>query len=472
MPILSKPASTLSSTLTLCFAAVSEATKALVEATLLKENTGASFTQTAVVDGKAAHTQHVFVEETASEEAVRVALGNAIREASKWGETEIDLLFEGASAEKQAFVLPLLGEAFGLTLYKFKGYKTAPAAPEFTISVVSDLSEQEVSTLIEKGANIALGTNIARNTINEPADVIYPLSFAKLAAQYGEEFGFACEIMEKDLLTEKGFNLHLAVGQGGAHPPVLAKLTYTGASEETPFTALVGKGVTLDSGGYCLKEAKNMQLLKMDMGGAAAVLGAMCAIAKNKLNANVIALIPLCENFIGKSAYLPGAVITSLSGKTVEVTNTDAEGRLILADSLYYASTMENVDKVIDIATLTGSAAVTFGTVCAAAFTNNDALLASVQAVGTECGELLWQLPLYDEYRALLMSGIADMQNSASAPMAGAISAGMFLKEFVGEKEWLHIDMAGASMSMAEMGYKPNGINGYGARLLYHYIAK
>lgn len=456
------------SQITVCCGA-SETASNLIKASALKETTGQSFLSSNVSGESVVYSLCGYISKDATTEQTRVALGDFVRVLYKKKVKEFCISLECFADEKQLVLL--LGEVCSLACYTFDKYKTTePKAFEPTIYVDCSLSSDEFSTLVQTGQNIAYGSIVSRNLADEPADVINPESFATLAEEYAKEFGFSFEKLSKSDLEAQGFGLHLAVGACSVNPPCLVKLTYTGASANTPYTALVGKGVTFDSGGYCLKGGAMMYKMKSDMSGAAAVMGAMCAIAKNKLSANVLAIIPLSENLIGKEAFLPGVVLTSRSGKTVEITNTDAEGRLLLADSLDYVSTMDEVSNVIDIATLTGSAMATFGGVYSACLTNSDTLYKDIEEVGRNCGELIWQLPLHDEYKNLLKSPIADYANSAGVPKAGSISGGMFLKEFVGEKSWAHIDMAGAGSSAKDTGYTPKGSTGYGARLFYYYV--
>lgn len=471
MPLLLKTNQENLSTIKICNGEFSETVKSLIQAEAIKETTGEKFLATSVCSGVIVHSLCGYISSDATTEELRVALGDFIRVFFKKKISQFCITFEGFSDDVIKSLVELLGEVLELSCYTFDKYKTnEPQVLEPTVYVECRLSSDEFSSLAQKGQHIADGAVIARNLANEPADILNPDSFATLAEEYAKAFGFSFEKMTKADLKEQGFGLHLAVGAGSVNPPCLVKLKYTGTSLSTPYTALVGKGVTFDSGGYCLKSGGMMYKMKSDMSGAAAVLGAMCSIAKNKLQANVLALIPLSENLIGRDAYLPGVVLKSRSGKTVEITNTDAEGRLLLADSLDYVSTMDEVSDVIDIATLTGSSVATFGGVYSACLTNSSTLYSNIEEIGRSCGEFIWQLPLHNNYKHLLKSPIADFSNSSGVPMAGAISAGMFLKEFVGEKTWAHIDMAGVGNSKKDTGYTPEGSTGYGARLFYYYI--
>ncbi len=210
--------------------------------------------------------------------------------------------------------------------------------------------------------------------------------------------------------------------------------------------------------------------MKSDMGGAAAVIGLMCAVTKTKLKRNLICAIPTCENMIGSGAYRAGDVIDTLSGKTVEVSDTDAEGRLIIADAIYYLSSNDSVTHVIDIATLTGASALTFGSVCSAVISNNDDFYNSLQKASEKTSELIWRLPTFPEYKGYLASSIADIANKSSRKGASTILGGMFIEEFVNKKPWLHIDMANKNASMMPSGYTPKGPTGYGVRLLYQLL--
>ena len=260
----------------------------------------------------------------------------------------------------------------------------------------------------------------------------------------------------------------LAVGQGSLHPPRLVVMEYRGTGARGKPTALVGKGITFDTGGISLKPGANMELMKHDMAGGAAVLGAMQAAAALKLPVNLVGLVPLAENMPDGRAYKPGDVVTTLSGQTVEINNTDAEGRLVLCDALHYVQRFKPA-AIIDLATLTGACVVALGHNATGVMGSDSRLLKAMVQAGEATGERLWELPLWEEYGELMKSDIADLKN-AGGPHAGTISAGWFLKQFVGTNKWVHLDIAGAAWEDKGRHYLPKGATGVGVRLLVEYL--
>ena len=262
----------------------------------------------------------------------------------------------------------------------------------------------------------------------------------------------------------------LEVARGSENPPRLIVMKYNGDSEnKEDIIGLVGKGLTYDSGGLSIKSTAGMVTMKSDMGGAAAVIGAMSAITKLKAKANVVAVVATCENMISGKCYRPGDIINSMGGKTIEVLNTDAEGRLTLIDAVNYIIEKEHATKVVDIATLTGAVISALGITATGVVANNDFFYNRLEQASKICDEKVWRLPAFDEYKELIKSDIADLKN-IGGPKAGTITAGLFIGEFVGEKPWLHLDIAGTSWSEKDSSYESKGGTGCGARLLYHLI--
>lgn len=451
---------------------ISAQTSTLIESELFKKSTKDMFTTSSVEDGKVVVTTYLYAEKDLSDEKLREVYCLPIKDMARRKVNSYAICFDGeADCDFIKKSLPLFGEVFGMVTYKFEGYKSVkPPVSETTIEFVCDVAQGEFDQLVAQGLNIAQGVNVARDTINAPSDVITPRAFAELATERGKECGFEVAVYNEKELAEMGFGGLLAVGRGALNETTLAVLKYTGDKPDVPYTAVIGKGVTFDAGGYHLKDTASIGFMKVDMGGAAAALGATCAVAQNKVKANLLTVIPLCENLIGKEAFIPGCVITMLSKKTVEITNTDAEGRLIMADGLHFASEKEEVGRVIDIATLTGATAIIFGGACAAVTTNNSEFLDELQKSSDYCGEKIWQLPMFDKYKDRIMSKIADYCNSPMSKTAGAIAAGMFLREFVNQKPWVHIDIAGITVAMADENYTPPGPIGYGVRLIYNLL--
>lgn len=317
---------------------------------------------------------------------------------------------------------------------------------------------------VARGRILAEAQNFTRELANEPANRLTPLILAERARAMAAESGLEFEMLDQDRMRQLGMGALLAVAQGSEQPPALIIVRYRPAAAPSSgdHLGLVGKGVTFDTGGVSIKPAEGMEKMKYDMSGGAAVLGAMRAIAQLKPRIPVTALVPAVENMVGGRAQRPGDIITSLAGKTVEVLNTDAEGRLILIDALTYAQRL-GCTHLVDAATLTGAIVVALGNVNIGAFTNNDAMLARVMAAAQAEGEKMWRMPLDDEYKELLKSAFADMANIGGR-WGGAISAAWFLREFVGETPWVHLDIAGTAWLDDAKPHMAKGPTGVGVR--------
>lgn len=311
---------------------------------------------------------------------------------------------------------------------------------------------------IDRGEIIGEATNLTRELVNLPAADIYPESFAKRAQQAAKDFGFDCEILDEKQLKKEKMNSLLGVAQGSDRPARVASLSYMGAGEGAPVLSFVGKGVTFDSGGLSLKPNDGMKTMKCDMAGAATVLGAMTAIARLKLPVNVCGYLGLVENMVNGNSYKLGDVLTARNGVTIEVLNTDAEGRLVLADVLSYAVD-QGANQIVDLATLTGACVVALGEEMTGVFTNDqkwcDELLKSAEVVD----ELAWQMPTHDFFADLLKSDIADCKN-VGARWGGAITAAKFLEKFVSETPWVHLDIAGPSFASSNKSEREGGATG------------
>ncbi len=362
-------------------------------------------------------------------------------------------------------------EAFHLANYTFEQYKSK-AAPS-PVQEVSFLSVEEaaMSAAVEEANICAEGIMKARDVINTPTMDMSPDDMAQEAIKAGEVCGFKVTVLGKEEILANKMGALWAVGKGSAHEPRFIIMEYKGAEDCDTAIALVGKGVMYDSGGYNLKSS--LTYLYTDMAGGGAVLGAMMAIAKAKLKVNVYGLIPACENMLSRDAYLPGDVVTSMSGKTIEVDNTDAEGRVVLADALTYAFRVLNVEKAIDAATLTGAVTSALGTRTAAFMTNDEELRQLINTASANSCEKMWELPLDEELRPSLNSHIADIKNSVGSSNmgGGSIVGGLFLQEFA-EGNWAHLDIAAVNRDYSgSQPYAPKGASGFGASLMYH-IAK
>ncbi|NMA83571.1 MAG: leucyl aminopeptidase, partial [Epulopiscium sp.] len=284
-----------------------------------------------------------------------------------------------------------------------------------------------------------------------------------------EAVGIQVEIYGRDQIEELGMEAFLAVTEGSAEEPQFIVMTWNGEPNSDKKMALVGKGLTFDSGGYSLKPSAGMETMNTDMAGAASVIGAMKALALSKVEKNVVGIIAACENLISGAAYKPGDIIGSMSGKTIEVLNTDAEGRLTLADALWYAVKEVKADEVIDIATLTGACVVALADINTGAITNNESLMNEVKNAAEIAGEPVWELPTNDDYKELIKGTFGDLKNTGGRG-AGTITAGLFLQEFVDDTPWVHLDIAGTSHLSTARGYLPKGATGVPVKTLYYLV--
>ncbi|MBM3162332.1 MAG: leucyl aminopeptidase [Chlorobi bacterium] len=318
----------------------------------------------------------------------------------------------------------------------------------------------------ETGRIVGSCQNRARDLVNLPGNLLNAEDISRAAAESGARGGYEVTVFGKEEIESMGMGGLLAVNKGSVHPPTFTVLDYRPAGKPSKTVALVGKGVTFDSGGISLKPSEGMGEMKSDMAGAAAVIGALEAVSLLKLPVRVIGFLPATDNMPSGSALKPGDVITTFSGITVEVGNTDAEGRLILADALIYAKKQYDPDIIIDLATLTGACIVALGYGVAGLFSNNDRLSEDICNAGQRTGEKVWRMPLWEEYAEMIKSDVADVSN-LGARGAGSVTAAKFLETFIdGHKKWAHIDIAGPSFSTGKSGAKATGATGFGVRLL------
>jgi leucyl aminopeptidase len=316
----------------------------------------------------------------------------------------------------------------------------------------------------DKGRILAEATSLARDMVNEPANYMTPSSMAKVAADLAKTYRLELEVLERQEMRKLGMGALLGVTQGSRQPPKFIVLRYKGGTSAKVDLALVGKGVTFDAGGISIKSAEGMVEMKGDMAGGAAVMAALSAIAQLKLRLNVAALIPCTENLPSGEALKPGDVLTAMNGKTIEVISTDAEGRLVLADALSYAAKL-GARRIVDVATLTGACHVALGNDCSGVFGNNQELVDKLIAASAVAGELMWQLPMYEQAKEQSKSEVADIKN-VGGRWGGAITAAHFLAEFVGDTPWVHLDIAGTSLAEKERGYTVKGATGVAVRTL------
>ena len=360
--------------------------------------------------------------------------------------------------------------AEGLTLAQFEGgrYKTAGYDP-FELTALSIGVEERTQTAAERAAHrghvIGLHCNVARQLDNEPGNTLTPSVFAARLSQIARDGGLTVDVLDHNELERLGMGMLLGVGRGSSDPPRLVAIRYDpGGAAASPVLGLVGKGITFDTGGISIKPAADMDRMKDDMAGGAAVACAMCAIAELKAPIRVIGVIPIAENMPGGRAIRPGDVLRSASGKTVEVINTDAEGRLILGDALWYAKQM-GATHLVDVATLTGAISVALGKITSGLFGTPATFVEHVREIAERAGDRCWPLPLFDEYKDQLRSEIADMINTGGR-LGGAITAALFLKEFTGGLPWIHLDIAGTAWADENKPFMPKGPTGVGLRTL------
>jgi len=352
-----------------------------------------------------------------------------------------------------------------LVTYAFRKYQRpepdeAPRFEQLTLQLEEAPGDDYLARIEATLAAVAY----ARDLVTEPANILYPESFAKRCLEL-EKLGVEVRIMSPAELERLGMRAILAVGQGSVRPPYVVVMRWRGSDAEEPL-ALIGKGVCFDTGGISLKPAAGMEEMKWDMGGAAAVVGAMHGLAGRKAKAHVVGIIGLVENMPSGSATRPGDVITTMAGKTVEVINTDAEGRLVLADLVHYTREELKPAAMIDLATLTGAVIVALGHENAGLFATDEGLASTLLEAAKETGEALWRLPLGKPYSKHIKSQIADIKNVGRGREAGASAGAVFVQEFAGDVPWAHLDIAGVTWSSRDLPLSPKGATGFGVRLL------
>ncbi len=376
--------------------------------------------------------------------------------------------------ESRASVLPedagqAIAEGLAQGVWQFSELKRPPEDKKPALERVDVLAPADTEAVARGhrvGAALGAGQTLARGIQVLPGNVCTPTYVARAASEIASRHGFGITVLDKAAIVKEKMGALLAVAQGSAEEPRFIALEYKGA-ENAP-VVLVGKGVTFDTGGISIKPAQNMEDMKYDMSGAAAVLGTFEALGRLRPPVHVVGLIPSTENMPSGTAVKPGDVITSMSGKTIEVINTDAEGRLILCDALAYAKRYQPAC-VIDIATLTGAVVVALGHTATGLMGSDDSLIEGVRAAGERAGERVWPLPLWDEYRDLMKSDIADVKNAGGRP-AGSISAGWFLREFVDGFPWAHLDIAGTAYTDRDEATRVKGPTGIGVRLFSEFV--
>jgi len=358
--------------------------------------------------------------------------------------------------------------ALGMLLgtYNFDQFKTKKKDEDIEISVeIVTTTAEEATRAFEDRKAIGGGVLLARDMVNLPANVLGPREFADKALEL-KELGAEVDILDRAQMEELGMGALLGVAQGSVRPPYLAVIRWNGGKQDDSPVAFVGKGVVFDTGGISLKPPASMEDMKGDMGGAAAVIGLMHALSARKAKVNAVGILGLVENMPDGNAQRPGDIVTSMSGQTIEVINTDAEGRLVLADALWYTKERFKPRFMIDLATLTGAVLVALGTHHAGLFSNDDTLAGELYDAGLTTAEKLWRLPLGDEYDKMVDSQFADMRNTGGSRNAGSITAAQFLQRFVGDTPWAHLDVAGTAMGSPKTEISRGWASGFGVRLL------
>ena len=363
-------------------------------------------------------------------------------------------------------------EAYLLAAYRFDRYLAEKKASSVRSLQVGYGPEQEVEVIaaLKLGQSLGEATNLARDLVNEPANVMTPERLAQEAQAAGEKYGFAVEVLEEEAIEELGMEAYLAVAKASANRPRLIIMRHLGdPANPDQVLGLVGKGMTFDSGGLSLKQAKGMEAMKFDMAGAAAVIGAMSALAREQVRLNVVAVVAACENLISSRGYRPGDIIGSMAGKTILVESTDAEGRLTLADAVHYIITKENASVVVDVATPSpGPSSWPWAISPPVCSPMTTACIRGCSRQRRKSGERIWQLPGFPEYKEQNKTPYADLRNVGGRE-AGTITAGLFVAEFVQDRPWLHLDIAGTAFSEKDGAYMVQGATGVGVRLLYHF---
>jgi len=367
------------------------------------------------------------------------------------------------AASLQAITEGLMLAAFSGDVYK-SGERCAPPL-EQALVVSGQGSDAALDAAVERGRVLGESCNLARELCNEPANVLTPAVFAERGAAIGREAGLHVEVLDEEDIARLKMGLLLGVARGSAEPPRLLVLRHSAPNAGSgPVLGLVGKGITFDTGGISIKPAEGMDRMKDDMAGGAAVIGAMRAISILKAPINVVGIVPMTENMPGGRALKPGDVITGAGGKSVEVLNTDAEGRLILGDGLWYAQQL-GATHLVDVATLTGACVVALGRAASGLFGQPQQFADLVRRTADRAGDRCWPMPLFDDYREQIKSEIADMVNVGGRP-AGACTAAMFIREFVGDLPWVHLDVAGTAWADEAKPWQPKGATGVAVRTL------
>jgi leucyl aminopeptidase len=445
-----------------------------------KENETISFLSHSKIPAKRVYLAGIGKVEKVSVEKFRRASASVAKYAQSLKLKEVSFRVATSGIEDNKISFDDIGKGITegaiLSLYTFDKYITEKKNERSNIKSITlfDSSAEKVKTLkntINKTRIICEGTILARNLANAPASEIYPESLAEVARASAEKYGYSAVVWDKKKIEKEGFGGLLAVNAGSVRPPRFIILEYNQGQKKLDTIVLIGKGITFDSGGISIKPSAGMAEMKMDMSGAAAVIGTMEAAARLNIPLHIVGLIPATENLPSGSAMKPGDIISHYGGKTSEVDNTDAEGRLILADAIAYAP-QYNPSAIIDLATLTGACVVALGVHATGMMGNDEEIMKRLTSAGNATYERVWQLPLFEEYEKQIKSDIADVKN-VGGRWAGAITAALFLKKFLPKNKdykWVHLDIAGTAMLEEALPYTPKGGSGVGVRLLIEFL--
>ncbi len=386
---------------------------------------------------------------------------------------------ETVATTLSAVDLGAAAEGFALGAYTYTEFRSEKSAPKEDARPVARVEllvpstrDRAAKAALTRSVAIAEAVATARNFVNTPPSHLFPAEFAERAKALGEAAGLKVEILDEKALEKKGFGGIVGVGKGSSRPPRLVRLSYSSKKRKAPKVALVGKGITFDTGGISIKPREAMVGMKTDMAGAAAVLATVLAAAELGVPHRVVGVLALAENAVGAGSYRPGDVVRAYDGTTIEVSNTDAEGRMVLADAMAWVRDTARPDVLVDVATLTGAVTLGLGRTHAGLYATDDALAAALEAAGEVSGERAWRLPLVESYRPSLDSAVADISHQSRDPhiMGGSITAALFLQHFAGDTPWAHLDIAGAGRATKARHHVPEGPTGYGARLLLRWL--
>lgn len=404
-------------------------------------------------------------------EKMRRAAGSAATALKSTGVSSCATILQDCGNGSPAYLSAVV-EGFLLGSYVFDNYRTKPCEQsplkELHLLVDSKKKVKAAENVAAEGFLLCEAVNLARDLVSHPGNIATPSFLGEQAIAVSGRYGLGCHVMDSEEIEQTGMHALHSVGKGSVNPPRFIVMQYSGGAKGKKPLVIIGKGVTFDSGGISLKPRDGMERMKDDMAGAAAVIGTMQAVAALNLKVNLVGLIPAAENMPDGRSYKPGDVIRTMSGRTVEINNTDAEGRMVLCDALHYALRYKPA-VIIDLATLTGACLVALGAEASGLMGTDESLKKSLKKAGEKTGERLWELPLWEEYGEAMKSDIADFKNSGGAH-AGTITAAWFLKQFVGNCNWAHLDIAGTAWEDKGKGYRPKGATGIGVRLLVEYL--